>query len=67
MTQDEDYDPKKLLRCPNDCGLVVHFTDLRKCRSCQKVLCGVCVKPIHKVPYCKKCWREELNRRSLGS
>lgn len=66
MRQDDD-DPKKLLRCPNGCGTTVCFTDLRKCRVCSKVLCGVCVKPIQKVPHCKKCWREELNKRSRGS
>lgn len=61
-----DDDPKKLLRCPNGCGAADIFTNLRKCSVCSKVLCAVCVRPIKKVPYCKKCGRAELDKRSRG-
>jgi hypothetical protein len=66
MPKQEEYDPKKLLRCPNGCGLTADFTALVKCCVCGKVLCGVCRKPIHNKPYCKGCHRKrilELNAR----
>lgn len=63
MTND---DPKKLLRCPNGCGVTVNFTAIYKCCVCGKIICEVCRKPINGKSYCKKDWREELNKRSRG-
>lgn len=59
MDKADPDDPKRLLRCPNGCGLAADFTAMVKCRRCGKIVCRVCTHRYRGKPFCKDCGKAE--------
>lgn len=66
MVKLDDDDPKKLLRCPNGCGVTADFTDLIKCGSCRKIVCRLCRRLFREKSYCKTCFKEKQREAGMG-
>lgn len=55
---------RRALRCPNGCGAVLDFTEIRACADCHKVVCGNCRREFRRKVYCKPCGKKRADEAS---